>query len=95
VTTILSELILLLPFAWLMGRGLGQHLNWFGLLWRPVLAALLMIGAALLLLSFGVLVALIGSTVVYLVALLLLNPLDEQERAQLRPLLPARLRGML
>jgi O-antigen/teichoic acid export membrane protein len=95
ITTILSELILFLPFAWLIGRGLGQHLNWFGLLWRPIVAVTLMAICAAALLPFGVIVALAASSLIYLVVLALLKPLDEHERAILRPLLPARLQRVL
>ncbi len=94
VTTILSELVLWLPFAYLMQRGLGAPLGWGGLLWRPLLATGAMIGAAYALLAVNMLLALLVASAVYVAVLLVLNPLDEGERAILRPLLPERARSL-
>ncbi len=93
VTTIFSELVLWIPFAALMQRGLGAPLGWIGLLWRPVVATGAMIATAVLLLPVNMLLALIVASLVYVVVLLALNPLDADERAILLPLLPQRLRG--
>jgi O-antigen/teichoic acid export membrane protein len=95
VITIFSELVLLIPFLWLINRGLEQRVNWFGLIWRPVLATVAMSVTVFLLLSLNMLLALVLASIVYVVALLLLKPLDESELAILRPLMPAKLRSRI
>ncbi|MCA9915404.1 MAG: polysaccharide biosynthesis C-terminal domain-containing protein, partial [Anaerolineae bacterium] len=94
VTTIFSELVLWIPFAILMQRGLGAPLGWIGLLWRPIVATGAMIGTAIVLLPVHLLLALMVASVVYVLVLLALNPLDAEERAILLPLLPQRIRGL-
>jgi O-antigen/teichoic acid export membrane protein len=90
IITILSELALLIPFAYLMQRGLGQRVNWFGILWRPIVATGAMIGLIYLLLPVNMILALLVGSVVYLAVLFLLKPLEAEEIA----MLPARLQNL-
>jgi O-antigen/teichoic acid export membrane protein len=94
VTTILSELILLIPFTILMHRGLEQRINWLNLIWRPVLATGAMIATVLFLLQINIVLALLIASFVYLVVLFALKPLDEHEIAILRPMLPEKIRKL-
>lgn len=94
VTTILSEAALLIPFAILMHRGLEQSVNWLGLIWRPIIATGVMIGITILLLPVNMLLALIAASIAYIAVLIALNPLDDNERAILSPMLPERLRNI-
>lgn len=93
LTTIASELILLLPFVWLLQRALGP-LPWRDILWRPALATalLLLILAALWPLSAAL--ALLLGVVSYALLLWRLRPLSAAERSLLQPLLPQRLRKL-
>jgi O-antigen/teichoic acid export membrane protein len=91
LTTIASELALFIPFALLLGGVLGK-LNWRGLLWRPVVAALVMLAVLLVGWPIQPLIALPAACGVFGVVLLALRPLDVEEWARLRPLIPARLR---
>ena len=90
VATIASEAALFLPF-YILVRGKLADLRLFSLLWRPLLALALML-ATLLLLGQSLL-ALLASAAVYVLALLLLRPLDAIEGEVLLRLLPARARG--
>ncbi|NWF70464.1 MAG: flippase [Chloroflexi bacterium] len=94
VTTILSELMLLLPFAWLLQKALGR-LNWLDMLWRPTLASAALLLALLALWDTLPLLALPLGVLVYGGVLLLLRPLDADEMARLSPLLPARVRALV
>ncbi len=91
LTTIASELLLLLPFAWLLHRALGP-LPWLVIILRPALAA----GALFAVLAIGwdtqPLIALLVGLLVYVAALWVLRPLTPAEIERLRPLLPGRLR---
>lgn len=91
ITTILSELALFLPFAWLMRRGMGQGLGWLDLMWRPVVASSIM--ALIMIVMWGIqpIIALMGGSAAYILVLLLLKPLEESELAVLRPMLPQRI----
>ena len=95
VTTILSEAMLLIPFAILMNRGLEQRINWLSLVWRPIIATGAMIAVVLVLFPVNMFLALIVASGVYLLVLFALKPLDEPELAILRPMLPNRLKGLL
>ena len=94
VTTIFSEVALLLPFFWLMNRGIGERVNWLNLVWRPVVATLAMGSVAFALLQINMLLALMLASVAYLVVLFALKPLDAHEIAILRPMLPERVRSL-
>ncbi len=91
IITILSEAVLLVPFARLLHEAMGS-LPWVGMIWRPIVAA----GAMLLVLGVGwsiqPAVALVVSGGVYGGLLLALRPLSADEVARLLPLLPGRLR---
>ncbi len=91
LTTIASEAVLLVPFALLLQSAVGR-LNWLDMLWRPIVAALVMALVTGLLWSVMPLVALVAGGVAYLVVLIALRPLNADERARLMPLIPARLR---
>jgi O-antigen/teichoic acid export membrane protein len=90
IITILSELALLLPFAYLMQRGIGQPVNWFGIIWRPVVATIAMVGLIYLLLPVNMILALLVGSAAYLLVLLLLKPLEAEELA----MLPARMQAL-
>lgn len=94
VTTIFSEAALLIPFGILMHRGLEQPINWLSLIWRPVIATGAMLIVVALLLNVNMILALIVASVVYVVVLLMLNPLDDNERAILHPMLPEKIRRL-
>lgn len=94
ITTILSELTLFVFFAYLMQEGLGKRLNWAGLLWKPSASVLGMLGALLVLEALPLLLRLLLASVVYLVALLALKPLDAHEQGFLGERLPSRMRGL-
>lgn len=94
VTTILSEAALLIPFAVLMHRGLGERINWLSLIWRPILATGGMIAITVLLIPINLVLALIVASIAYLGLLLALKPLDDNERAIISPMLPERLKRL-
>jgi len=90
-TTILSEVVLLLPFYY----GVRKHLSsvpWLSLSWRP-LASMLLTGAFLWLLrdiTFLLLVP--ASLAIYLGCLILMGTFTSEDISLVRQLLPARLR---
>ncbi|GAB5492730.1 MAG: hypothetical protein Phog2KO_29450 [Phototrophicaceae bacterium] len=94
ITTILSEAALLIPFAILMNRGLEQRINWLSLVWRPIIATSAMIVVVSLILPINMILALIVASVIYLVVLFALNPLDANERAIISPMLPERVKNL-
>ena len=94
LTTIASELILLLPFAWLLQRALGP-LPWFAMLWRPLLATALLLLVLAGLWPLSPLLALLAGCALYALTLRQLRPLTALERRLLRPLVPQRLRALL
>jgi len=89
VATILSEMVLFLPFIYLL-RGKLAPFNMFSLLWRPIVAVTAMIGV-LVLWNAQPLPALIVGGILYVVALVLLRPLDYAELDQLLTMLPDRI----
>jgi O-antigen/teichoic acid export membrane protein len=92
VTTILSEIVLLLPFYY----GVRKHLSavpWFGLLWRPVLSSLLAGAALWFLRDVTFLVLLPLSLVVYVGALLVTGTFTPEDIALLKRLVAGRRRG--
>mgnify|MGYP001411188819 CR=1 FL=1 len=94
LTTIASEAVLLVPFALLLQGSIGR-LNWLDMLWRPLVAALIMLAVTGALWSVLPLGALIAGAVVYVVVLMGLRPLNADEQARLGPLLPGRVRRVL
>ncbi|HVU15069.1 MAG TPA: flippase, partial [Phototrophicaceae bacterium] len=91
IITILSEAVLFVPFALLMREALGS-LPWGRVLWKPIVAALVMTAVLLVGWPIQPILALIVSVPVYGGVLLALRPLDGEELARLLPLLPSRLR---
>lgn len=91
ITTILSEIMLLLPFGVLLTRALGR-INWIDMIWRQAAAALVMLAVMLISQQIHVALVLITGITGYLLALLLLRPLSREEIERLIPLLPGRLR---
>ena len=94
LTTIASELMLLLPFGWLLYGALGP-INWGTIVWRPVAATGAMLAITSLTWPVQPAVALIVGTITYLGVLLVLRPFTTAEIDRLRPLLPTRFRGPL
>lgn len=88
ITTILSEIVLLIPFALLMQRGVGR-LDWIGIMGRPAAAAGIMAAAMALSWPLNPLLSVILGVVTYPLALLVLRPLAAEEWAMLSPALPA------
>ncbi|MBN1486056.1 MAG: oligosaccharide flippase family protein [Anaerolineae bacterium] len=85
VITILSELALLIPFIIGLQKQVGR-LNWAEIIGKPLVAALLMGGATLLLLPAGRGVAMLGAIIVYPLAVWRLKLLTTEEQAMLSPL---------
>jgi O-antigen/teichoic acid export membrane protein len=94
VTTILSELVLLIAFYRLLRRALGA-VNWVALLWRPSAAGVCMAGAALALWSASPLLAVLVSGALYAGVLWLLRPFTRWELSRVAPLLPQPLQRIL
>ncbi len=95
LSTIASEAALLIPFLWYLQREIpGLNGDIFrAVLWRPTLAATVILLLMLAFAEFGALwFALIVAPVGYLFLWWKLNPLTAQERRSLRPLLPMRFR---
>ena len=91
VATIVSEVVLFVPFMYLI-RGKLENARVLSLLWRPLAA---LAGMLLALFALGPsLAALILSGGVYVAILLLLRPLDAAEGAALLRLLPEGARRM-
>ncbi len=90
LVTVLSEMALLIPFYYSLRQHLGT-LPILDLLWRPIVAAVAMGGALYFLLPrVNLLIALALASIVYVVALLALGALGEDERLLLRRLVPQR-----
>ncbi len=94
ITTILSEIALLLPFGWLLHGALGR-LPWWGMVWRPAAAGAALAGALGLLWPLQPLIALAAGLAVYAGLLLALRPFAPAEVERLLPLLPGRLRRVV
>ncbi len=90
LVTILSEIVLLLPFYYSVRKNLASIPFW-SITWRPALAAGVM-GIALwgLVVRAGLLIAVPLAGTLYLVLLIALGALGEDERALLRRLVPVR-----
>ncbi len=91
LTTIASEAVLLIPFARLLQGALGT-LPWWGMIWRPMVAAAVMFAALAVGWNVQPVLALVIASAIYGVVLLALRPFSGDEIARLLPLLPARLR---
>lgn len=93
VTTIFSEMVLLIPFAVLLTGALGR-LAWIDMVWRAGVAGGFM--AAIMSLGWPIapVLAVVVAPVVYLAVWIALKPLNAAERAMLFPLLPGRLKAI-
>jgi O-antigen/teichoic acid export membrane protein len=90
ITTIFSEMVLLVAFYRLLRRDL-ENVNYFSILWRPVVAGGAMLAVLLGLWQVMPILALVGCGVVYVITLLILNPLTPEESTRLSRILPTRL----
>jgi O-antigen/teichoic acid export membrane protein len=90
LVTILSEIVLLIPFYYSVRRNLAPVPFW-SLAWRPALASAIMgLGLWWMLMQVGLWVAVPLAGVLYAVTLIALGALGEDERALLRRLVPVR-----
>lgn len=90
IATIASEVVLFLPFIYLV-RGSLRGLRVVSLLWRPLAAFAVMF---LVMMIFGRgLLSLAIATLVYALILIILRPLDAEEGAALLALMPEGMRG--
>lgn len=94
LTTIASEMSLLIPFALLLHGALGR-INWFGLLWKPIVSTLVMVAILLVGWPIQPFIALTVAILAYLTILMFLRPLNADELERLTPLLPGRLRRLI
>lgn len=90
LATIASEIVLFAPFIYLLKGKLGEF-SIIGLLWRPVVAVMAMV-LILVLWDTQPLPSLVAGTIVYVVALIFLRPLDYAELDQLLKIMPDRLK---
>jgi O-antigen/teichoic acid export membrane protein len=95
ITTILSEFVLFVGFAYLIQTGIGR-LDWLKMLWKPYAAAVAM-GVFVWLITplTGSLLAVFTGSLVYIAVLLTLRPLDPEELNRVAPALPGRARRLL
>ncbi len=90
ITTIFSEAVLLIGFYLLLRRDVGD-ISYAGVLWRPVVASGVMLGALWVLWPFSPLLALGGAGLLYPALLAILKPLSAEESARIGQILPGRL----
>lgn len=88
ITTILSEVVLLLLFAYYLRQRM-EGVPWLQLLWRPLLVTAVMVGGMALANQVNVVLALLVGVVIYPAGLLLLGVIGEEERKVLADILPA------
>jgi O-antigen/teichoic acid export membrane protein len=94
VITILSEIVLLAGFYWLLRRALGP-VNWLALLWRLYAAAAVMIAVLVALMPGVPVLAVISGALAYAGMLVLLRPFTSAELGRLAPLLPGPVRRLV
>ena len=94
VTTILSELALLIGFYYLLRRDLGD-VNYFSVLWRPIAASGVMLAALFALWNVMPLLALAAAAIIYPAVLVVLKPLTSEEAERIGRVLPSRLKGRI
>jgi O-antigen/teichoic acid export membrane protein len=95
ITTILSEFVLFVGFAYLMQTGIGR-LDWLTMLWKPYAAAVGMGGFVWLIMPLtGSLLAVCTGSLVYVAVLLTLRPMDPDELSRISPAIPRRARRLL
>jgi len=86
VVTVVSELVLLVPFLWVARREAGS-LAVLSVAWRPAAAAAIMAIPVWLLGTWSTPLAIVVGALVYGAALLALRAITREERAELRALL--------
>jgi O-antigen/teichoic acid export membrane protein len=89
IATILSELVLFVPFIYLLRSKLDTY-SLLSLIWRPIIAVVAMVLPVILLHTQPIPALMIGG-ILYAVVLLLLRPLDANEVDQLLQMLPNRI----
>jgi len=92
VTTIVSEIVLLLPFYYGVRKYLSS-IPWFSLTWRPLLSTVLTGASLWLLRDFTFLVAIPLSLAIYLGCLIFTGTFTREDISLMKQLLPARLRA--
>lgn len=94
LTTIASELLMLMLWGWMLTGAIGQ-VDWVRILWKSVASTLAMIVVLLIGWPIQPFVALVMATLAYGGVLLALRPFDMDEWAILSPIIPGRLRRWL
>jgi O-antigen/teichoic acid export membrane protein len=94
IITILSELVLLIAFYRLLRKALAP-IAWAALLWKPVIAAVVMASALWLLWPIAPALALLAAVIVYPISLLVLRPFNPWEQERLAALMPAPIRRLV
>ncbi|MGB1249240.1 MAG: oligosaccharide flippase family protein [Candidatus Promineifilaceae bacterium] len=89
ITTILSELILLIMFNHYLRQRMPE-VQWFKLLWRPLAITVIMVGVMLLGAQLNMWLGLLVGVLAYLVGLWGFGVFGEEERHILSQILPAR-----
>ena len=87
VTTILSEVVLMVVFAWYLRQRM-EGVNLLSLLWRPWAVTLVMVAVMLAASQVHLLLALLLGALIYPVGLLLLRVVGEDEKRALGAILP-------
>ncbi len=88
VTTILSEIVLMFVFAYYLRQRMSG-VNWFDLMWKPMLVTAVMVIAMWAGSQIHLILALILGAVIYPAGLLLLRVIGPDERRVLTSILPA------
>lgn len=94
ITTILSELVLFIPFVLLLQGAVGS-IPWFSMLWKPAAAGVVMLGMMLVTWNIQPLLALIAGGSAYIATWIALRGFSDDEWGRLMPLLPGRVRGLV
>jgi len=89
--TIFSEGALFLSFYWIIRQEVGA-MRWHRALWRPALAALVLLSVLLVAWRVSPLGGVVIAPVVYGIGLLALRPFGAEEMARVAPLLPGPVR---
>jgi O-antigen/teichoic acid export membrane protein len=91
IITIFSEGALFLAFYWIIRQEISG-MGWHRVLWRPAVAAVVLLGAVIAIWQVAPLIAFLLSPLIYGIALISLRPFGADELARIAPLLPGRLR---
>ncbi|MFN2142950.1 MAG: oligosaccharide flippase family protein [Candidatus Promineifilaceae bacterium] len=94
VTTILSEIVLMVVFAYFLRRRM-EGVDWLELMWRPWLVTLVMVAAMLAASQVHLLLALLLGLVLYPAGLLALRVIGDEEKQVLADILPGSLSARL